>query len=302
MRRQDSEQFAFWTCRRLFGPIVPYDRCFGCGVMHIPPSHGDPHNGRYDFAGEEVAVEVVSVVNSSALRNFSSWNKRHPGPIEGEPSEFKLALPWVIDVPARTPISQLDTVLEAVRSMERVGIRTNRTYGCGGRRCAAGSGGRVCTFCQVALTAPFDAYVDDEGLLASRKGNVVVNVSESLTSRRLLDLVHEITSLLRPSAYGERTDVQRKMDLAEQQGKSRRVVCFVLDLYFSLPLNVYPGTWKKLGTFPWDAIRPVTEVVVASPDFHRAVVFSDAAPTRQISVRDAEKVPAKRTLGCRSRR
>jgi hypothetical protein len=131
---------------------------------------------------------------------------------------------------------------------------------------------------------------------------VVVSVSESLTSRGLLDLVHEITDLLRPSADGERTDVQRKMDLAERQGKSRRVVCFVLDLYFALPLNAYPGTWKKLGTLPWNAIRPVTDVVVASPDFHRAVVFSDAAPTRQISVRDAEKAPAQRTLGCRSRR
>lgn len=127
MRRQTSEQFAFWTCRRLFGPILPYDRCFGCGAMHIPPSYGDPHNGRYDFAGEGVAVEVVSIVNSSALRNFSSWNKRHPGPIEGEPAEFGLALPWVISVPARTPTSQLDTVLEAVRSMERAGIRTNDT-------------------------------------------------------------------------------------------------------------------------------------------------------------------------------
>ncbi|MEV0693048.1 hypothetical protein [Streptomyces sp. NPDC050388] len=302
MRRQVSEQFAFWTCRRLFGPILPYDRCFGCGGMHIPPSHGDPHNGRYDFAGESVAVEVVSIVNSSALRNFSSWNKRHPGPIEGEPAEFGLTLPWVIEVPARTPTSQLDTVLEAVHSMERVGIRTNRTYGCGGRRCPAGSDGRICTFCQVACTAPFHAYVDDEGLLASRNGNVVVSVSENLDSRGLFDLVHEIMGLLRPNADGQRTDVQRKLDLAERQGKSRRVVCFVLDLYFALRLNVYPGTWKKLGTFPWDAIRPVTDVVVASPDFHRAVVFSDAAPTRQIPVRDAERVPAPRTLGCGSRR
>jgi hypothetical protein len=266
--------------------------------MHLPPSGKDPHNGRYDFAGESVAVEVVSVVNSSALRNFSSWNKRHPGPIEGEPAEFGLTLPWVIEVPSRTPISQLDTVLEAVRSMERMGIRANRIYGCGGRRCPAGLGGRICTFCQVARTAPFDAHVDDEGLVASQRGNVVVSVFESLNSQGLANLVHEITGLLRPNSDGERTDVQRKLDLAERQGKSRRVVCFVLDLYFALPLNVYPDTWKKLGTYPWDAIRPVTDVVVASPDFHRAVVFSDAAPTRQISVRNAEKVPAQRTLGC----
>ncbi|MEU0390991.1 hypothetical protein [Streptomyces chartreusis] len=133
MRRQVSEQFASWTCRRLFGPIVPYDRCFGCGAMHIPPSHRDPHNGRYDFAGEGVAVEVVSVVNSSALRNFSSWNKRRPGPIEGEPAEFGLALPWVIDVPARTPISQLDAVLEAVRG----GVRERADNGGPGGGAAA---------------------------------------------------------------------------------------------------------------------------------------------------------------------
>lgn len=302
MRKQVSEQFAFWTCRRLFGPIHPYDRCFGCGAMHVPPSHKDPHNGRYDFGGEDVAVEVVSIVNSSALRNFSSWNKRHPGPIEGEPATFGLTLPWVIDVPARTPTSRLDKVLEEVRSMEQAGIRANRTYGCGGRRCPAGSGGQICTFCQVAYTAPFHAYVDEEGLLASRHGNAVVSVSESLLSRGLSDLAYEITGLLRPNSDGQRTDVQQKLDLAERQGKSQRVVCFVLDLHFALRLNAYPGTWKKLGTFPWDAIQPVTDVVVASPDFHRAVVFSDAAPTRQISVRDAERVPAPRTLGCRSRR
>ncbi|MET9129668.1 hypothetical protein ACGFZG_21900 [Streptomyces antibioticus] len=269
--------------------------------MHIPPSREDPHNGRYDFAGPSVAVEVVSIVNSSALRNFSSWNRRHPGPIEGKPAEFGLTLPWVIDVPAHTPTSQLDTVLEAVRSMERAGIDTNRTYGCGGRRCPAGVGGRICTFCQIACSAPFHAYVDEEGLLASRNGNVVVSVSESLLSRGLFDLVHEIVSLLRPKPDGQRTDVQRKLDLAERQDKSRRVVCFVLDLYFALQLNVYPDTWKKLGTFPWDAIRPVTDVVLASPDFHRAVVFSDAAPTRQIPVRDTERAPTPRTLGCRSR-
>ncbi|MEV7675824.1 hypothetical protein [Streptomyces sp. NPDC088752] len=302
MHKQVSEQFAFWACRRLFGPILPYDRCFGCGDMHIPPSQEDPHNGRYDFAGESVAVEVVSIVNSSALRNFSSWNKRHPGPIEGEPAEFGLALPWVISVPARTHTSQLETILEAVRSMERAGIRTNRTYGCGGHRCPAGSGGQICTFCQVARTAPFDAYVDDEGLLASRMGNVVVSVSESLTSLGLFDLVHEIVSLLRPNSDGQRTDVLRKLDLAERQGKARRVVCFVLDLHFALRLNLHPGTWKKLGTFPWDAIHPVTDVVVTSPDFRRAVVFSDAAPTRQISVPNAEKMPARRTLGCLSHR
>jgi hypothetical protein len=75
----------------------------------------------------------------------------------------------------------------------------------------------------------------------------------------------------------------------------------VLDLYFALQLNAYPGTWKKLGTFPWEGIRPVTDVVVASPDFHRAVVFSDATPTMQIPVRNTERVPTPRTLGCRSR-
>ncbi|WP_405636982.1 hypothetical protein OHU25_11375 [Streptomyces sp. NBC_00117] len=301
MRREVSEQFAFWTCRRLFGTILPYDRCFGCGAMHIPPSHEDPHNGRYDFVGEGVAVEVVSIVNSSALRNFSSWNKRYPRPIEGEPAEFGLTLPWVIEVPAPTPISQLDTVLEAVQSMERAGIDTTETYGCGGRRCPTGSGGRICTSCQVACTAPFRAFVDDEGLMTSRDGNAIVEVSESLGSKGLLDLVHEITSLLRPSSDGQRTDVQRKLDLAERQGKSRRAVCFVLDDFFSVELNLYPSNWKKLGTFPWDAIRPVTDVVVASPDYRRAVVFSDAAPTRQIPVRDAERMPTPRTLGCRFR-
>jgi hypothetical protein len=30
-------------------------------TIHIPPSHGDPHNGRYDFAGEGRAVEHVCV-------------------------------------------------------------------------------------------------------------------------------------------------------------------------------------------------------------------------------------------------
>ncbi|MER6632889.1 hypothetical protein ABT301_32495 [Streptomyces sp. NPDC000987] len=301
MRKQDSERFAFWTCRRLFGPIHPYDRCFGCGAMHIPPSSEDPHNGRYDFAGDDVAVEVVSIVNSSALRNFSSWNKHHPGPIEGEPAEFKLKLPWVISLPAGTPISQLRTVLEAVRSMEQAGIRENRTNGCGGRRCPAGSGGRICTFCQVARTAPFDAHVDDEGLLASRPGNVVVSVGESLRSHGLHDLAREMMRHFRPSTDGKRTDVQQKLDRADQQGKSRRVVCFVLDVFFALGLNVYPGTWKKLGEIPWGAIYPATDIVVASPDFRRAVIFSDAAPTRQIQVRDAERTPAPRTLGCRPR-
>ncbi|MBB0245227.1 hypothetical protein FNQ90_14215 [Streptomyces alkaliphilus] len=300
MRREDSEQFAFWTCRRLFGPIFPYDRCFACEAMHIPPSREDPHNGRYDFAGEGVAVEVVSIVNSSTLRNFSSWNKRNPGPIEGEPAKFGLTLPWMISVPARTPTGQLDTVLEAVRSMERVGMRS--TYECSRNRCPAGSGKRTCAFCQVARAVPFDAYVGDEGLVATRQGDVVVLVTENLASHGLSDLMYEISSLLRPSADGQRTDVLRKLDMAERQGKSRRVVCFVPDLYFALRLNVYPNTWKKLGTFRWDAIRPVTDVVVASPNFHRAVVFTDAAPTRQISVRNAKKVPAQRTLGCRSRR
>jgi hypothetical protein len=216
MNRSLDPASAFWTCRRLFGPIHPYDRCFGCGTMHTPPSREDPHNGRYDFAGASVAVEVVAIVNSSALRNSSSWNRRHPGPIEGEPAEFGLTLPWVIDVPAHTPTSQLDTVLEAVRSMEWAGIHTNRTYGCVGRRCPAGAGGRICTFCQTAYSAPFHAYVDEEGLLASRNGNVVVSVSESPLSRGLLDLVHEIMGLLRPKPDGQRTDVQRKLDLAER--------------------------------------------------------------------------------------
>ncbi|MFD3662725.1 hypothetical protein ACFWVF_19310 [Streptomyces sp. NPDC058659] len=88
----------------------------------------------------------------------------------------------------------------------------------------------------------------------------------------------------------------------QRQGKSRRVVCFVPDLFFALRLNLYPDTWKQLGTFPWDAIRPVTDVVVVSPDFHRATVFSDAAPTKQTPVRNAETVPAQRTLGCHPRR
>ncbi|MET9832815.1 hypothetical protein ABZ078_26735 [Streptomyces sp. NPDC006385] len=301
MKKQHSEQFAFWVCRRLFGQLTPYDRCFICGDMHIPPTPQHPHNGRYDFTGPRAAVEVVSIVDSGTLRNFSSWNKHHEGnymgDLEGPPSDFGLTLPWVIGIPATTLVRDYDQVLEAVRSMEYASIYSTTPYDSRNKSHRSHQPGRLhCIFCQVAFTASFSAHVDPEGLIASRPGLAIITVSESIR-HALPDIWESIRNLLNPTIQ-LRSDVMAKLDLAEQHGKQRRVACFVLDDFISM------GLWNdelkdtQLMSFDWEAIHPVTDVVVASPWQKRALVFHHDQPARSVYVRGADKPPHPRTVGC----
>ncbi|MEV6132662.1 hypothetical protein AB0M05_38735 [Streptomyces violaceusniger] len=297
MKKQHSEQFAFWICRRLFGQLTPYDRCFICGDMHLPPTPQHPHNGRYDFTGPQAGVEVVSIVNSDTLRNFSSWNKHHEGNFEGPPSDFGLTLPWVIDVPATTLVRDYNQVLEAVRSMEYAGIYANTPNDSRNKSHRSHQPGRAhCTFCRVAFTASFSAHVDPEGLMTSRPGLAVIVVGESIRDA-LPDIWESIQNLLNPTIQ-LRSDVMAKLDLAEQHGKRRRVACFVLDDFISA------GLWNdelkdtQLMSFDWAAIHPVTDVVIASPSQKRALVFHHDQPALSVYVRGADKPPRPRTLGC----
>ncbi|WP_405408911.1 hypothetical protein [Streptomyces decoyicus] len=298
MQKLVSEKFAYWACRRLYGWITPYDRCFSCGNMHIPPSDKHPHNGRYDFTGADTAVEVVSIVNSDALRNSSSWNKHHPGQLEGEPQEFGLSLPWVIEIPGSTPISQLEVVLETVRSMEQAGIRSTDTYGCAGKRCTTSHGREICVFCTVAYSPGFNAHVDDEGLVTSRPGlaTILVNVGSSATRDETRE---KIAKLIYPTGE-RRSDVLQKLDLAQRHGKRRRIACFVLDQFFSLPFGPDPSllTRDTVLPFPWDAVRPVTDAVVAAPDWRWAVAFSLTSAKSKPRVWDGTIEALPSTLGC----
>lgn len=299
MQKQESEQFAFWVCRRMFGRIAPYDRCFLCGDMHHPPSDEHPHNGRYDFAGTDTAVEVVSIVHAEARRNLSSWQKKYPGALEGEPHEFGLTLPWVIDIRGATSTREYERVLEAVRSTERAGNRIVHGYQRDDGFDLIGHESGVCGSCFDRRTS-FDAHVDDEGLVTSRPGLAIVMVGESLVigtrGNTTSLLAQKMQSLLYP-AQG-RSDVQKKMDRAEQHSKKRRAVCFVLDVFYSLSLS--DALFKKdgHGYFPWSGMHPVTDIVIASASRNRAVRFSIDQPTTVMRVRDGQKTPSRRTLGC----
>lgn len=288
MKKEASEQFAFWVCRRLYGRLTPYDRCWLCGTFHIPPSEEHPHNKRYDFGSADAAVEVVSVVDSEALRNFSSWSKKHPGLRTGQPAEFGLNKPWAICIPGKTSTRDLDKVLAAVRSMEDFGITYTRWPGCRGTRCPQGGVGKLCAFCNIARTAPFDANVDGEGLMAA-PGEVSIVVSD--LGQPAVNLVGKLEDLLYPREDGKRTDVLEKMDLAERQGKKRRVVCFVLDVFHDEARDIW---------FDWGRMHPVTDVVITSTHAQKTVAFRPGVwPGRSWAARDAKKMPAHRTLGCR---
>ncbi|MFE2157071.1 hypothetical protein ACFW9M_04570 [Streptomyces lydicus] len=299
MQKQESEQLAFWVCRRMLGRIAPYDRCFLCGDMHLPPSDEHPHNGRYDFAGVDAAVEVVSIVHAEARRNLSSWQKKHPGEMEGEPHEFGLTLPWNIDIRGATATSELEHVLEAVRSTEQTGNRIVHGYQRDGDFHLVDHRSGVCGSCFDRSTS-FDAHVDDEGLMTSRPGLAIVLVGESLridTNANTTSLFAEKMQRLLYPAQG-RSDVQKKMDRAEQHGKKRRAVCFVLDVHYSFSLRDTLFKKDGHGYFPWSGMRPVTDIVIASAWRNRAIRFSIDQPTTTMYVRDSEKTPSPRTLGC----
>ncbi|MFE2487190.1 hypothetical protein ACFXGR_28540 [Streptomyces mirabilis] len=299
MKKEESEQFAFWVCRRLYGRLAPYDRCWLCGTFHTPPSEEHPHNKRYDFGTADAAVEVVSVVDSEVLRNFSSWSKKHPGLRTGQPAEFGLNKPWSICIPGEIDTKDLDRVLAAVRSMEDFGITYTPWPGCRGTWCPQGAVGKLCTFCNIARTAPFDANRDDEGLMAA-PGEVAIDVVSGL-GQNSRSLVGKIEALLYPREDGRRTDVLQKMDLAEQQGKKRRVVCFVLDMHFSFLSGgvTFPESTRNIQ-FEWDRMHPVTDVVITSPYTQKTLMFRPGVwPGRTRTARDAKKTPSRRTLGCR---
>ncbi|MER6400739.1 hypothetical protein ABT263_32550 [Kitasatospora sp. NPDC001603] len=276
MQKLASERSAFWVGRRLFGPLAPYDRCFGCGSMHLPPDDLNPHNGRYDFVGDNTALEVVSMVNSELLRNFASWTKAHPGGADVEAGSVGLTLPWLIDIPAAVPTVQRQTIIDIVRDMEHAGIRTTDHL----------------------ASSPFHAYVDDEHLITPP--GMVTIMATGRFDLTLPDLTTLIQKLLRPEEG--RSDVLRKMDLGASQGKERRTVCFVLDQVFSFSLHrIFDRSFRpeSLLTPDWDAMRPVTDIIVLSQTMRKAFSFSTRSPARRFPVRDVDKPPAPRTLGCR---
>lgn len=298
MKRTDSEQFAFWVCRRLFGRrLAPYDRCFQCGQFHTPPSDQHPHNGRYDFTSPQAAVEVVSIVDSDVLRNFSSWGRRYTGPREAEPSVYGLTEPWVIGIPAQTPTSDLDKVLETVRSMEDAGIYSTAEGDSRNRQHHARHPGQPrCPFCEIAYTALFTAHTDYEGLITERPGLATISIETSLR-QSLPDIDEILHNLLNPTIQ-LRSDVMQKLDRGAQHGKARRVVCFVLNDIVSYGLFLDELKNTELYAFDWDELTPLTDVVLCSPVQKRALVFSRRMPARSLYIRDAVKAPHPRTLGC----
>jgi hypothetical protein len=247
----------------------------------------------------DAAVEVVSVVDSKTLRNFSSWSKKHPGVRTGQPAEFGLNKPWSICIPGEIDTKDLDKVLAAVRSMEDFGITNTSWPGCRGKWCPQGALGKLCTFCNIARTAPFHANRDDEGLMAA-PGEVSIDVVGGF-SQDAGSLVGKLETLLYPREDGRRTDVLQKIDLAERQGKKRRVVCFVLDMHFSVLRagEAFPDSARDIR-FDWERMHPVTDVVVTSLYMQKTLAFRPGVwPGRTWDARDARKTPSRRTLGCR---
>ncbi|MGW0708929.1 hypothetical protein ACWD4G_23770 [Streptomyces sp. NPDC002643] len=239
------------------------------------------------------------MVDSDALRNFSSWSKKHPGLRTGKPAEFGLNQPWSICIPGEISTRDRDKVLRAVRSMEDFGITYTRWPGCCGTRCPQGAAGKLCTFCNIARTAPFEANRDDEGLMAPA-GEVSIEVVGSL-DQNTAGFAGRLKALLYPREDGKHTDVLEKMDLAEQQGKTRRVVCFVLDMAFSYLSGgaVFPEAARGIR-LDWDRMYPVTDIVIASLHKQKALMFRpDVWPGHTWAARDARKTPCRRTLGCR---